>query len=212
MPIPNLTIIGETINDSVPSTKKLFDAGDINGILEIARNQDEKGAAYIDVNVGPRLAEFMAEMVAKIQAVTARSPCRSTRPTRCWPRPACGRTIRRGPAAASRSSIRSSPLREGMFDLYKLRPFKPILLVSEAMVDGHSKPCRTAEETYRGGPTPGRNVPGPLWRRDQRRLHPRSGHRAVGQRLGGKHPPAGGGDGANPLRIRSSPAATPRWA
>ena len=72
MPIPNLTIIGETINDSVPSTEKLFDAGDINGILEIARNQDEKGAAYIDVNVGPRPAEFMAELVAKIQAVTAK--------------------------------------------------------------------------------------------------------------------------------------------
>ena len=34
--------------------------------------QDEKGAAYIDVNVGPRPAEFMAEMVAKIQGVTAR--------------------------------------------------------------------------------------------------------------------------------------------
>ena len=25
MPIPSLTIIGETINDSVPSTKQLFD-------------------------------------------------------------------------------------------------------------------------------------------------------------------------------------------
>ena len=35
-----------------------------------------------------------------------------------------------------------------MFDLYKLRPFKPILLVSENVVDGRSKPCRTAEETY----------------------------------------------------------------
>ena len=45
MPLPGLTIIGETINDSVPSTKKLFDAGDIAGILEIARMQDEKGAA-----------------------------------------------------------------------------------------------------------------------------------------------------------------------
>ena len=56
MPLSGLTIIGETINDSVPSTKKLFDAGDIDGILELARSQDEKGAAYIDVNVGPRPA------------------------------------------------------------------------------------------------------------------------------------------------------------
>ena len=81
MPLPGLTIIGETINDSVPSTKKLFDAGDIAGILEIARMQDEKGAAYIDVNVGPRPPEFMADMVGKIQGVTA-GRCRSTRPTR----------------------------------------------------------------------------------------------------------------------------------
>jgi len=39
MPIPGLTIIGETINDSVPSTKKLFDAGDLQGLLDLA----EKG-------------------------------------------------------------------------------------------------------------------------------------------------------------------------
>ena len=45
MAIAGLTIIGETINDSVPSTKKLFDAGDIAGLLELARFQDEKGAA-----------------------------------------------------------------------------------------------------------------------------------------------------------------------
>jgi hypothetical protein len=39
MPLPGLTIIGESINDSVPSTKKLFDANDIDGILELARSQ-----------------------------------------------------------------------------------------------------------------------------------------------------------------------------
>ena len=61
MPIPKLTIIGESINDSVPSTKQLFDANDIDGLLELARFQDEKGAAYLDVNVGARPPEFMAE-------------------------------------------------------------------------------------------------------------------------------------------------------
>ncbi len=45
MAIPGLTIIGESINDSVPSTKKLFDADDVAGLLELARGQDEKGAA-----------------------------------------------------------------------------------------------------------------------------------------------------------------------
>ena len=65
MALPGLTIIGETINDSVPSMKKLFDAGDISGHPGDRRMQDEKGAAYIDVNVGPRPGEFMAEMVAQ---------------------------------------------------------------------------------------------------------------------------------------------------
>ena len=91
MPIPTLTIIGETINDSVPSTKKLFDAGDIAGLLELARFQDEKGERLHRCQRGSRPPEFMAEMVRKIQEVTAkplsidtpirRSPAPGWRPT-----------------------------------------------------------------------------------------------------------------------------------
>ena len=72
MAIEGLTIIAEAINDSVPATRKLFDAGDVDGLLGLARLQDERGAGYIDVNVGPRSPEFMAELVRKIQGVTAR--------------------------------------------------------------------------------------------------------------------------------------------
>ena len=35
-----------------------------------------------------------------------------------------------------------------MFDLYRVQPFKPILLVSEHVVEGNSRPCRTPEETH----------------------------------------------------------------
>jgi 5-methyltetrahydrofolate corrinoid/iron sulfur protein methyltransferase len=147
MAIPELTIIGETINDSVPSTKKLFDAGDIPGILEIAKMQDEKGAGYIDVNVGPRPPEFMAEMVVKIQAVTAKPLSIDT------PDPAIAeaglRAYNLARAGGKKPIINSiSALRAGMFDLYKIQSFKPILLVSENVVDGRSKPCHTAQETY----------------------------------------------------------------
>ena len=38
--LEGLTIIGESINDSVPSTNKLFEAGDVDGILELAKFQD----------------------------------------------------------------------------------------------------------------------------------------------------------------------------
>ena len=147
MSIPTLTIIGETINDSVPSTKTLFDAGNIDGLLELARTQDEKGAAYIDVNVGARSPEFMAEMVRKIQAVTAKPLSIDT------PDPQIARAglAAYDPARAGgrRPILNSvSALRMGMFDLYAIRPFRPILLVSEQVVNGVSKPCHTAEETY----------------------------------------------------------------
>ena len=148
MPIPSLTIIGESINDSVPSTKQLFDAGDVEGLLQLARFQDEKGAAVIDVNVGARPAEFMAEMVRKIQAVTAKPLSIDT------PDPQIARAgleaYDPGRTGGRRPILNSiSPLRLGMFDLYAIQPFRPILLVSEQVVGGESMPCRTAEETYR---------------------------------------------------------------
>ncbi len=148
MAIEGLAIIGESINDSVPSTKKLFDANDIDGLLALVRLQDERGAAYIDVNVGPREPEFMADLVRKIQQVTAKPLSIDT------PDPAIAEA---GLAAYDPDRAAGAPpalnsvtaLRTEMFDLYKIRPFKPILLVSEQSVDGRSRPCHTADETYR---------------------------------------------------------------
>ncbi len=147
MAIEGLSIIGETINDSVPSTKKLFDANDIDGLLELAKMQEERGAAYIDVNVGPRSPEFMAEMVKKVQGVTAKPLSIDT------PDPQIAKAgleaydlDRADGLKPILNSVTS--LRAEMFDLCSIQPFKPILLVSEHVVDGKSKPCHTAEETY----------------------------------------------------------------
>ena len=63
MPIQNLTIIGESINDSVPSTHKFFEENDIASLKALAVSQDIGGAGYIDVNVGPRSGDFLAAMV-----------------------------------------------------------------------------------------------------------------------------------------------------
>ena len=152
MAIEGLTIIGETINDSVPSTHKLFDADDIDGLLELAKMQDEKGAAYIDVNVGPRSPEFMADLVRKIQAVTAKPLSIDT------PDPEIAKAgleaydlDRAGGRKPVLNSI--SAMRTEMFDLCSVQPFRPILLVSEQVVDGRSGPCRTAEETYNAAKT-----------------------------------------------------------
>ena len=199
MPIPGLTIIGETINDSVPSTKKLFEAGDIAGILELARSQDEKGAAYIDVNVGPRSPEFMAEMVQKIQGVTAKPLSIDTPdPTIAKAGLEAYNLARAGGKKPILNSV--SALRAGMFDLlqdsalsadsagFRERGRRPI----EALPYGPGDLC--------GGEAIGGDVFGPLWGRHQRRLHHRSGHRTVGQRFGGEYPPPHRRDGADPRR------------
>jgi cobalamin-dependent methionine synthase I len=147
MAIPSLKIIAESINDSVPSTKRLFDAGDIEGLRELVRFQDDRGAAYIDVNVGARSKEFMTEIVRKIQRVSAKPLSIDT------PDPVLARAgleaydpQRAGGQKPILNSITAS--RAGMFNLYKIQPFRPILLVSEQVVDGQSRACRTPEETH----------------------------------------------------------------
>lgn len=147
MPVEGLAIIGETINDSVPSTKKLFEAGEVDGLLELARFQDRRGAAYIDLNVGPRSPELMGELVGKIQGVTAKPLAIDTPDTDIAKAGLEAYDPQR--AAGQRPILNSvSALRVEMFDLYALQPFRPILLVSEHVVDGHSRPCRTPQETH----------------------------------------------------------------
>lgn len=148
MAIPGLTIIGESINDSVPSTKKLFDENDLAGLLELARSQDEKGAAWIDVNVGLRPPEFMADLVRRIQSVTAKPLSIDT------PDPAIAEAALRAydlaHAGGRRPILNSvSPLRLAMFDLYPIQPFLPILMSSERYEPGEGcgKANRTADET-----------------------------------------------------------------
>jgi 5-methyltetrahydrofolate--homocysteine methyltransferase len=145
--IEGLSVIGESINDSVPSTKELFDSGDIDGILELARFQDARGAAYIDVNVGLRSPEFMAEMVGKIQEVTSKPLSIDT------PDPDIARAgleaYDAGKAGGCVPILNSvSALRVQVLDLLKIGPFRPILLISENVVDGNSQACHTADETY----------------------------------------------------------------
>lgn len=147
MAIEGLTIIGESINDSVPSTKKLFDANDMDGILELARFQDEEGAAYIDVNVGSRPPQFMAEMVRRLQQVTSK-PLSIDTPDVEIARAGLEAYDERLAGGESPILNSISALRSGMLELLAVRRFKPILLVSEQVVGGQSCACRTAKDTY----------------------------------------------------------------
>ena len=139
----NISIIGESINDSVPSTHTLYESGDIDGIKELARFQDEKGAAYIDVNVGGRSAEFLADVVRAVQSVTRKPLSIDTPDVRL-----AEAGLRACDDSVGRPILNSiSPLRTEMFELYKIKPFRPILLISERSDGGKATACHTAEET-----------------------------------------------------------------
>ena len=143
-----VTLIGESINDSVPLTKALLDADDLAGIQQLARSQDESGADYIDINIGMRSKDWMARLVKAVQEVTSK-PLSIDSPDIeiCH----AGLEVYDMDRAEGRRPILNSisPLRPEMFDLFKVCPVMPILLVSEQMTAaGNCAPCRTAEETY----------------------------------------------------------------
>jgi cobalamin-dependent methionine synthase I len=132
MPIPGLTIIGESINDSVPSTHALFEENNLDGIVELARTQAASGAAYVDVNVGPRSPQFMAEVIRKIQGHIS-APLSIDTPDIAIAAAALEAydVERAGGRIPILNSISEGRL--GMFDLYQKHPFKPILLVTEGL-------------------------------------------------------------------------------
>ena len=147
MPIPNLTIIGESINDSVPSTNKLFEANDLVGLKELAKSQDAGGAGYIDVNVGPRPAEFLAQMVREVQGVTTKpisidtpDPVMAEAALKAYDRARAGGKL---PVLNSIAQTRRE-----MFKLTKIMPFMPILLASERLEKGVGHPNHTAAEVH----------------------------------------------------------------
>ena len=148
MSIPGLTVIGESINDSVPSTHALFEENNINGIVHLARSQSERGAAYIDVNVGSRSPGLMAEVVGKIQEHISLPLSIDT------PDPAiaaAGLKAYNGERAGNRKPILNS-ISEAhleMFDLYAGQPFVPVLLVTEGLNDaGEMVMNKTAEQIH----------------------------------------------------------------
>lgn len=144
MPKANINIIGESINDSVPSTHELFEAENIDGIKELAVFQDQQGAAYIDVNVGSQNADFFVEILKAVQTAT-RKPISIDTPDPQMAEAA----LKAYDAAVGMPVLNSiSPLRMEMLDLYKIKPFKPILLISESIRDGEPEACHSAEETF----------------------------------------------------------------
>jgi 5-methyltetrahydrofolate--homocysteine methyltransferase len=152
MPIPGLTLIGESINDSVPPTHLLFDSNDFAGIQQLARFQAERGAAYLDVNVGLRDPGYMAEVVRAIQEAVS-IPLSLDSPDCDL---LCGALGAYDPrkAGGMKPIINSiSELRTEIFDLLEIQGFRAILMSSERMEDGEGRANRSGEEVHRSART-----------------------------------------------------------
>jgi 5-methyltetrahydrofolate--homocysteine methyltransferase len=148
MSIHGLTIIGESINDSVPSTHDLFEENNIDGIVALAKLQAEKGATYIDVNVGSRTPGFMAEVVKKIQDHIS-LPLSIDTPDLAIA--AAGLEAYNAERAGNRKPILNSisEARQELFGIYTRQPFIPILLVTEGMDhSGEMIMNKTAEQVH----------------------------------------------------------------
>lgn len=148
MGIPGLTIIGETINDSVPSTHTLFEENNIDGIVDLAKFQAEKGAAYIDVNVGSRSPELMREIVKKIQN-TISFPLSIDSPDPIIASAGLQEYI--AELAGNKKPVLNSisEARLEMFDMYSKQPFIPILLITEGLDNsGEMIMNKEAEQIY----------------------------------------------------------------
>jgi 5-methyltetrahydrofolate--homocysteine methyltransferase len=134
-----IKIIAESLNDSVPSTHVLYESGNMEGVRELAKFQDENGGVYIDVNVGSFPADFFVQVIREVQSVT-RKPLALDSPDPVL--------IEAGLKVYDDSvgmpilnSI--SPRRKELFELYKIKKFRPLLLITE----GESGACHTADET-----------------------------------------------------------------
>ena len=131
-----LNIIAEMINDSVPSTHELFEKGDIQAIINLAREQAE-GATYIDVNIGMHDPSLMDELIRSIQSqvnlplsIDTPSPEIAERALKVY-----------DPAKANgiKPLLNSISLgRLEMFDLLKIQPFKTLLMSSERIQDNET--------------------------------------------------------------------------
>ena len=146
MAIPGLTLIGETINDSVPGTKELFDRGDLEGVKQLAIDQVAGGARAIDVNVGRRGPDFMATAVKRVQEGVA-VPLSIDSPDLAYL--AAGVAAYDPVRGGGKAVINSlSAMRIEGLELVRKKPCRVILLVTERRGGGEGKPCATAEEEH----------------------------------------------------------------
>lgn len=146
----NLRIIAEKVNDSVPGTHKLFEADDFEGLVNLAKTQAEQGAAYIDVNIGPRDPRLMTKLVKAIQNVVSVPLCIDSPD---FDIQKAGLEAYDPKKAGDQMPLLNSisELRMEFVELAKIQPVKFIILCTESSVNGRIKPNETGEEIFAAG-------------------------------------------------------------
>ncbi len=150
MTFPGLHILGERINPGFTSTKRLFDEEDMAGIQALAKKQADAGAEYLNINVGDRARtdpQFMVEVVKAVQAVVP-TPLSFDFPN-VEVQEYCLKAYSLEKAQGQLPIVNSiSELRWDMLDLYKIAPFKMLLMASEREEGGEQVANKNADEVH----------------------------------------------------------------
>lgn len=140
-------VIAEKINDSVPSTNRLYEAGDIPAIIALAKKQVDAGCAYVDVNIGAREPKLMEELVRAIQGEVD-TPLSIDSPS--YEIAEIGLKAYDPAKAGGKKPILNSVnlQRKDMIELVKIQPMKAILIADERVIDGESLQNEKPEDVF----------------------------------------------------------------
>ncbi|MFA4945654.1 MAG: dihydropteroate synthase [Lentisphaeria bacterium] len=150
MSIPGLTIIGERINPGFRSSLALFEKSDLDGIRALAVEQVQKGARYLNVNIGNRALTdhaFMKAVITNIQDAVA-VPLSFDFPN-VEVQKVCLETYDERKAGGQKPIINSiSELRWEMTSLLEIRPCKILLMASERELNGEKVANKSAADVF----------------------------------------------------------------
>lgn len=145
MRLNEISIIGERINHGIPRIRPLFDAGNEEALRELAREQAERGAVALDINVGPLGAEAMRRTVRAAQAAVRLPLCLDG---------SSPEILRAGMEVYDAGRSDGLPILnsatearyEEVFGIRKVGPCRVILLVSERREGERTFPNETVEQ------------------------------------------------------------------
>lgn len=148
MTIANLTIIGDRINPGFKATRTLIEEEDIEGIQALARRQVDEGASVLDITIGPRGyedASFLTEVIRAVQAAVDVPLCFDY--PKLEVQEVCLKAYDPDLAGGQMPLVNSiAETRWEMVDLFRICPFRVILMASERMENGVGTPNKESAD------------------------------------------------------------------